>query len=280
MDGESIERIRTPGFTIGRRGYSQREVDNYLSELADWLETSAAEELGSVAVKHKLELAGRTTSQILLTTEQECEDMRNLAEAEATEMVESATRAARETRRVADEETTAQRVEADRDAERTVMDARIVAKQTVEQAEAKRAEIEAAARDTRAAADVYSGETRAAADDYAADTHRTADDYAAGTRRTADEDAAETARQAAAKAHRTVKEGEDRRKALETLIADLRAGRDDALAALEDLAKDVAGIAAARRPPKGGDPFAKPKVLDPQDREGSAGSSARVRAGT
>lgn len=143
MDKRDIDRIRNPGFTVARRGYDTREVDKFLRELSEWLETDAAEELGSFAVKHKLELAGKTTSQILLTTEAECEAMRQHAQSDAAKTVAEAKLSARETRRLAEEETTRQREETEREARDTVLDANSKAKHMLDDAEAKRAQIEA-----------------------------------------------------------------------------------------------------------------------------------------
>ena len=39
---ETIEKIRNATFTLTRRGYDRREVDSYLSKLADWLEGGGA----------------------------------------------------------------------------------------------------------------------------------------------------------------------------------------------------------------------------------------------
>ncbi len=69
MDRTVIERLRVEGFTVARRGYDQREVDKFLTALTEWLETDAAKDLGGMAVMRKLELAGKSTAQILLTTE-------------------------------------------------------------------------------------------------------------------------------------------------------------------------------------------------------------------
>ena len=41
MDQESLDRIRSATFNLARRGYDKREVDTYLSRLADWLENGA-----------------------------------------------------------------------------------------------------------------------------------------------------------------------------------------------------------------------------------------------
>jgi DivIVA domain-containing protein len=269
MDKRDIDRIRNPGFTVARRGYDAREVDKFLRDLSEWLETDAAEELGSFAVKHKLELAGQTTSQILLTTEAECQEMLKRAESDSAKAVSDAKASARETRRLAEEEATRQREEAEEEARKTTQDANARAKHMVEEAEAKRDEIEADAGTTRAEAEEHSRHTRAAADVYAGDT-----------RRAADEDAAEKTKQASAKARRMIKEGEERRQAIETLIADLRAKRDAAIQALEALSSDMGSVTAAHRPAKGREPFAKPAKLDPAERDsGRRGESAeRARA--
>ena len=37
MDRDSIGRIRSATFPVGRRGYEKREVDRFLNKLADWL---------------------------------------------------------------------------------------------------------------------------------------------------------------------------------------------------------------------------------------------------
>ena len=71
---ERVERLRIDGFTPARRGYDRREVDKFLGALLDWLETDAPQDLGGMAVKRKFELAGKSTAQILLTTENESEE--------------------------------------------------------------------------------------------------------------------------------------------------------------------------------------------------------------
>jgi DivIVA domain-containing protein len=76
MDIEQIERLRVQGFTAARRGYDQHEVDRFLADLMEWIETDAARDLGDAAVKRKLELVGKSTAQILLATEKESEELR------------------------------------------------------------------------------------------------------------------------------------------------------------------------------------------------------------
>jgi cell division septum initiation protein DivIVA len=143
MEWDDIERARVQGFTVARRGYDQREVDKFLAGLLEWLETEAPKELGGMAVKRKLERAGKSTAQILLTTEQEAEQMRRHTEQECEELhaqadVESAT-----VRRAAEEHAKKVREKADEDARRTAEAASARAKRVVEEGERRRAQIEA-----------------------------------------------------------------------------------------------------------------------------------------
>jgi DivIVA domain-containing protein len=94
MDLEDIHRLRGQGFTVTRRGYDHREVDRFLDSLVEWVETDAAKELGDQAVKRKLELVGKSTAQILLTTEKESEQLRSQTEEECAELRAEAERGA------------------------------------------------------------------------------------------------------------------------------------------------------------------------------------------
>jgi DivIVA domain-containing protein len=40
-----MARLRSPGFTEARRGYDKHEVDRFLEQLVDWLETDAAQDI-------------------------------------------------------------------------------------------------------------------------------------------------------------------------------------------------------------------------------------------
>jgi cell division septum initiation protein DivIVA len=119
MDQQQIERIRNPRFSVVRRGYDQREVDNSMLALAEWLENGGLEEAGSYAVTRRLERAGETTARVLATAESEADQIVKDAEAEARRTVADAQEAARKKL----EQTRAQ------------------AKDMVEEAERKRAEI-------------------------------------------------------------------------------------------------------------------------------------------
>jgi cell division septum initiation protein DivIVA len=142
MEQRHIESLRAPSFSIARRGYSQREVDNFLASFADWLESDAAEELGQVAIKHKLDLVGKSTSQILLKAEEEAEGLRRRTEEESAQLLTDAEGSARKTRGTADDYAKKQRERADEEARRAIDAAGAKAKRLVEEAERRRAHIE------------------------------------------------------------------------------------------------------------------------------------------
>jgi DivIVA domain-containing protein len=175
VDWKDIDRIRVPGFTLARRGYDKHEVDRFLARLADWLETDAPNEIGEMAVTRKLELVGKSTSHILMTTEQQASELRKSSEHECAQMI---------------------------------------------------SEAEAAAQQTRDAADQYAKQTRTKAD---ADAQQSGD-------------------KAAAHARSTIEEGERRRAQIESVIADLEVRRDDALADLDALRKELGAAIASHRP--------------------------------
>jgi DivIVA domain-containing protein len=143
VEQRHIDRIRNTKFPVVRRGgYDQREVDNFMLELADWLESRAADEIGSFAVKRKLEMVGRTTANILTTTQAEAEELRKTAEGEAAEVNERAEAAARKVRETAEDFATEVRQNAKRHAEEKVSAASEQARATVEEGQRRRAALE------------------------------------------------------------------------------------------------------------------------------------------
>jgi hypothetical protein len=142
MDVEQIERLRRPGFTLARRGYDRREVDNLLGSLIDWLESEAPGEIGDVAVKRKLELVGRSTARILQTAEEESSKLRQHVADECEELRADADEAAKLTRQAADDYAKKTRAKADQDADQSAKAAKAKAAQIVEEGERRRAEIE------------------------------------------------------------------------------------------------------------------------------------------
>lgn len=142
MDWKDIDRIRVPGFTLARRGYDKHEVDRFLARLADWLETDAPNEIGQMAVTRKLELVGKSTAHILMTTEQESAELKRDAEAECARMLSEAEASALQTRDAADEYARQTRTEADADGRAAIEAARAAAAQTIEEGEHRRAQVE------------------------------------------------------------------------------------------------------------------------------------------
>ena len=139
MDWKDLERLRTPGFGVARRGYDRHEVDRFLAQLVDWLQTDAAREIGHLAVTRKLELVGKSTTHILLAAEQEAEEMLRQVEADIADLRAEAQEAARAIRRGADEYAEHVRDGAERDARE---DAAADASQTIEEGLRRRAQID------------------------------------------------------------------------------------------------------------------------------------------
>jgi DivIVA domain-containing protein len=119
VDQQQIERIRNPRFQVARRGYDQREVDNFMLALAEWLENGGLEEAGSYAVTRRLERAGETTARVLAAAQTEADQIVKDAEAEARRAIGDAQEAAR----------------------KKLEQSRAQAREMVEEAERKRAEI-------------------------------------------------------------------------------------------------------------------------------------------
>jgi cell division septum initiation protein DivIVA len=153
MDWNDIDRLRDPGFTVARRGYDRREVDRLLGSLVDWLETDAARDLGDLAVKRKLEFVGKSTTRILVTTEEESAELRRLAVEECVELRSEAEAASLKARQAADEYAKQVRAKADEEARQTTEAARADVKRIVEEGERRRAQIEAVVSDLEARRD-------------------------------------------------------------------------------------------------------------------------------
>jgi peptidoglycan DL-endopeptidase RipA len=164
MDWTHFEQLRVSGFTMTRRGYDKREVDRFLDSLAEWLETDAANELGDQAVQRKLELVGKSTAHILLTTEKESQELKRTVQAECDDLRQKADAAAKDTRRQADDYSTTTRTKADEyasalraktdeEAQRTKAAAAEQARKTVEEGDRRRAAAEAVVAELKAQRD-------------------------------------------------------------------------------------------------------------------------------
>ena len=120
MDWKDLDRLRNPGFGFGRRGYDRHEVDRFLEQLVDWLETDAARDLGHIAITRKLELVGKSTTHVLLAAEQEAEELLSQAEADIAELRKQAQDDARAVRAAADEYAAKTREDANAEASETI----------------------------------------------------------------------------------------------------------------------------------------------------------------
>ena len=120
MDWKDLDRLRNPGFSFGRRGYDRHEVDRFLEQLVDWLETDAARDLGHVAITRKLELVGKSTTHVLLAAEQEAEELLRQAEADIAELRKQAEADAQSVRDAADEYAQKAREDANAEASETI----------------------------------------------------------------------------------------------------------------------------------------------------------------
>jgi DivIVA domain-containing protein len=124
VDWHDIARLRSPDFTVARRGYDKHEVDKFLEQLVDWLETDAAQDIGEVAVTRKLELVGKSTAHILLTTEQEAQELKSQSEEDCAELRAQAEADAQRLRANADDDARRAREEATAEATETIEEGR------------------------------------------------------------------------------------------------------------------------------------------------------------
>ena len=200
MDKDSIERIRTATFGVARRGYDKRQVDRFLEQLADWLETGGGDDARSEVVRTELERIGEQTGGILLAAHDASEALR--AErgggppAGARRGPAVLERAACRGRRLLRAHPHRGRRVRDRDPRR----GRFIRGPHQNEANAE-----------------------------AATTREDADAYAETTRAHADEDAAESIRAAEAKAHQMTEDATRRKGEIEKLIDDLAERRKTVL---------------------------------------------------
>jgi DivIVA domain-containing protein len=142
VDRNDIARLRSPGFTLARRGYDKHEVDKFLEQLVDWLETDAANDIGDLAVRRKIELIGKSTAHILETAEQEAEELRRLTETECAELRAGAEADATEVREDADTYASDVRARAEGEARQTREEATAEASETIEEGLRRRSQID------------------------------------------------------------------------------------------------------------------------------------------
>jgi len=243
----SIERIRAAKFPLIRKGYDPGQVDAFLVEVTEWLETGGTDEARAEVVRRDIERVGERTASILATAEDTAQQLRGDAEREVAAMLD---RAESESRRV--------RTEADT------------------YAAAARGEADEYAAKLRADADSYAAKTRADADAYARETRETADADAEREQAVADRRATEVIEVAEEKARRIVNDGSKRRREIEAVIGDLVKHRDRVIATANGLGAELQSVAAGHTPKAGADPFDRPRELDPLERGEAVESESEV----
>jgi DivIVA domain-containing protein len=144
VDRDSIDRIRSATFPVGRRGYEKREVDRFLNRLADWLETGGGDQTRAELVRRELERIGEHTGRILTDAHDLGQRLQAEAEREAQGILAEAEARAEGVRAAADEHAAQARAVA----EQTIAEARAEAKRILDEANQRRADIEAVLSET------------------------------------------------------------------------------------------------------------------------------------
>jgi DivIVA domain-containing protein len=164
-----IEKIRTATFTLARRGYDKREVEQFLNRIADWLETGGGDQARADIVRRELERVGQRTAGILATAEDSAEQIRADAREDAEEVTAQARAAAanskqaadeysEKTRGAADEYAARVRGQADEYAQKSNDAAQAKARRIVEEGVARRRDLEAVISDLVARRDQVIGD--------------------------------------------------------------------------------------------------------------------------
>ncbi len=114
MDEHSIDRIREAQFSSAVRGYDRAEVDRFLTELADWLQTGGgADAAGIEAVRLELERVGEQTANILTEAHAAAQAIRDDASAQVRQQLVDANLTSESLRNEANEYAADTRDEAD-----------------------------------------------------------------------------------------------------------------------------------------------------------------------
>ena len=138
MPEPSIERIRNATFSLTVRGYDRNEVDAFLSQLADWLETGGGGGAAAVeAVRTELERIGEQTAGILTEAHQAAEGIRGDASAGVRQQLVDANQTTEKIRAEAAEYAADTRDEADAYARKVRGEADAYASRTTAEIEAE-----------------------------------------------------------------------------------------------------------------------------------------------
>ena len=124
MDPEVVDRFRNARFNLVKRGYDRGEVDRFLNQWADWLESLDDEPAAADAIRAELERVGERTTGVLTAAGEAAAKLTEDAETEAEKIREEAKVAANVTRMEADRYAEETRSEADEYSERARAEAR------------------------------------------------------------------------------------------------------------------------------------------------------------
>ncbi len=210
MDHYSVAQIRQTRFSPALRGYDKHEVDNFLAELADWLETGGEDESRSDVVQGELERIGEETGAILTAAHAAAEAMRE---------------------------------DAERDTRKRLIEANL-------RVESIQSDVDGELTTARQEADAYMHKTKTSADAYDKDTREQSDAYADQTRADAEMEAKAIVERANAEASKIVEAAARKRKDIESMISDLEQRRSSVLSELESLASGITGATTQHRVPK------------------------------
>jgi DivIVA domain-containing protein len=254
MDRDSIERIRTATFAVARKGYDKRQVDRFLEQVADWLESGQGDDARSQVVRNALERVGEQTAKILTDAHDVAEGLRAQSDAEARDISEKAAADATEQHEAADRYASGVRAEADTYSERAHIEA------------------DEYASETRSEADAFAARKRNEAVAEATTIREDAEAYAETTRQGADEEAAGALHSAEQEARKVVEDANHRRREAEKVIDDLEARRQTVLEDMRRLSTELEGTASQHRPEdaevsSGGGATEEFSVLDDEDAE-------------
>ncbi|MGH2987634.1 MAG: DivIVA domain-containing protein [Solirubrobacterales bacterium] len=145
MDAHSINRIRNARFAHAVRGYDRHEVDQFLSELADWLERDGSTAAGADQVRAELARAGEQVADLLTEAHDAAQEIREEAAAEARKTLVQANATGESLRADAEGYADETREQADAYARKVRADADSGAEQTREEADAAAVESREAA---------------------------------------------------------------------------------------------------------------------------------------
>jgi DivIVA domain-containing protein len=241
VDEDIVDRIRSATFALARKGYDKGEVDRFLDEVADWLETEGGGAADADVVRRELERIGEQTTAILTEAHDAAATMRTSAERQVRQQLADANLKAEALRSEADEY--AEEIREDADAYVRRM----------------RADVDGATERARIEAETALEEKRTDADAYAERVRREADERLAGAGSEAEQLLSEARERAERQAKQIVEDANRRRQDVEAVISDLEERRKAVVAELRRLASSVAGAA--------GDLGDEAETAKPVDRE-------------